>query len=508
MGQDNAAVAKSAGLAFLGRLGALIEVISLPLFTYFYGTATLGLFFALWGALRITTAFAEFAMTTTLQRFIPKAKSKEEEHSILKTAIITGLSLSLIAATMISSAAPFFAQFINANETDSQHLVDVIRFYVWILPFWTLVEILTSSVRAQRKFGPEIRVRIFYEQGLRLVGGTLFFYLGFQTFGLFFAHIFSVVIACGLAARLASRFYNLKDLFFSPFNLTIAREMWSFAGLMMPANMIKRLTQELPVILLNYLFPGAQGAEAAGIYGIGRKIASLLQVVRQSFEYVIAPFASLRHSNKENNTLNEAFCFSTRLTAVFLIPMTGFLLLIRDDLLSLFKNDVMAASGVILILSLGRLGEGITGPSNALIEMIGRRWLPVLNGLLGLTALSFIHLTYSPTLGPLGAAMAAAVGLNMVSLLSLIEAKAIYGYFPYKKSMIMPVFIAFLGVAIIIGLYQAADNYIPSLTFWAAGLGLFLAFVLEARYGLNQKDLVALGRPAQWMAGKRFKKVE
>ena len=32
MGQDNAAVAKSAGLAFLGRLGALIEVISLPLF--------------------------------------------------------------------------------------------------------------------------------------------------------------------------------------------------------------------------------------------------------------------------------------------------------------------------------------------------------------------------------------------------------------------------------------------------------------------------------------------
>ena len=42
---SNAAVAKSAGLAFLGRLGALVEVIGLPIFAYLYGAPTLGIFF-------------------------------------------------------------------------------------------------------------------------------------------------------------------------------------------------------------------------------------------------------------------------------------------------------------------------------------------------------------------------------------------------------------------------------------------------------------------------------
>ena len=91
---------------------------------------------------------------------------------------------------------------------------------------------------------------------------------------------------------------------------------------------------------------------------------------------------------------------------------------------------------------------------------------------------------------------------------SLIEAKLLYGYFPYKRSIIAPIIVALVGVAFMAGIYDLTKFYLPSYSIWGAVLGLFLALVLEARYGLNHKDLVALGRPSQWLAGKRFKKVE
>lgn len=68
---DNATVARSAGLAFLGRMGALVEIVALPAFAWLYGAANMGLFFTLWALVRVSTRFTEFAMPTALQRFVP-----------------------------------------------------------------------------------------------------------------------------------------------------------------------------------------------------------------------------------------------------------------------------------------------------------------------------------------------------------------------------------------------------------------------------------------------------
>ena len=52
--------------------------------------------------------------------------------------------------------------------------------FAWALPLWTFIEIATSAARARRAFGPEIRLRIFWEQIARILFAVGFFLLGLR----------------------------------------------------------------------------------------------------------------------------------------------------------------------------------------------------------------------------------------------------------------------------------------------------------------------------------------
>jgi len=487
-GNHNSELTKGASLAFLGRLGALAEAVSLPVFAWLYGAPTLGIFFALWAALRVLTAVCEFAMTTSLQRFIPRAESDAHAGSIVRLAITVSLSAGLVIALLITLFAPQIAGLFNAAEREAPHLAQIIRIYAWVLPFWVMVEVLTASIRAKRAFGPEIRIRIFYEQGLRLLAGVGFFYLGYASFGLFYAHLLSVALASILALRLVLQHYDLRAGAVSN-----AAEILSFSAHMMPANLVKKLNSELPMLLLNMLLSGAAGAVAAAIFGVARKIASLLQVFRQSFEYVLAPFAAHKLANGQYDQLRDMYALSLRLTLALVIPIGFLVMALRHEILTLFSMDVPFAGWVLIVLATGRMIEGASGPSSAIVEMLGHKALPLLNGVLGIITLVLLQLSLVPHMGPVGAAIAAAAGLNVVSLLSLGQAIFLYRLNPFNRQLIKPIFFSLAGslitlVALIfVAPYGNIFAGILSIT------GVLATILMVIRFGLSDSDRTALG---------------
>lgn len=498
---DNATVARSAGLAFLGRLGALVEIIALPAFAWLYGAANMGLFFTLWALVRVSTRFTEFAMPTTLQRFVPASDCPQRAQSIIKIAIAVPLALSTALALIITLLAPVLAETINAREEDAAHLVTIIRLYIWVLPFWTMLEVLTASVRAQRKFGPEIKVRVFYEQGLRLVAGVVFFALGYKTFGLFYAHLFSAIVTAFLSFRLACRFYDFKAVLLAPFDRALSREMLSFAAMMTPANFIKDVNSELPILLLNIMLPGVQGAHAAALYGVGRRLASALVVVRQSFEYVIAPFATASRAAEQHDKLNDMYAFSTRLICCLIVPMAALLLLIRHEILWFLPTEFYGAASVVLVLALGRMLEALTGPACTLVEMLGHRALPLINGSLGVITMITLQYFLAPTYGATGAAIAAAAGINVTSGLSLLEAHLIYRLQPYRRSLVRPFTIVLVCTLVMIFATDYAGRLSNTLEMSTVAICFTMTLVLLVRYGFGSQDVAALGRIGRWLKG-------
>ncbi|MEX0299145.1 MAG: lipopolysaccharide biosynthesis protein, partial [Kordiimonas sp.] len=404
---NKARVAGGAGYALAGRFGAIIEAASFIAFTWLYGAATFGLYAVLWSYVKVSSAVCEMAMTTALQRYIPKA-SKENESNIVGYAIKLSLLISLVAALVLVFAAPYLTQFINASEADTEHLVTVVRIYAWVLPLWCFVNVTTAAVRATRNFGPEVKVRIFYEQGLRLITASMLATLGFLTYGLFIAHLLSIFLSAILAAKLAARYFDLKSIISAPITGSTAREILQYGRLVMPAYLVKMLFSEFPVIFLNMLLPGSAGAAAGGFYSVARKIASALQAVHKTFEYVMAPLAAEKDGSGDHAALADMFAYATRLSITLILPFAAALLLARHDILSVMRPEFQAASTAIAILCVGRVLEAASGPSAVIIEMLGHRALPAFNGIMGFMVLVGIGSILIPKLGVTGAAIAAA----------------------------------------------------------------------------------------------------
>ena len=499
---DHATVVKSAGVAFLGQSAAVVEALGLLLFTWLYTPAVVGLFFTLWAALKVLTAITEFAMTTSQQRFTPASRSRATDLKILKTALGTSFVLSIIGATGLFWFAPEIAAWLEGGTVSKAQLTDIIRVYVWALPFWTIVEVVTASVRAQHKFGPEIKIRIFYEQGLRLIAGAVLFFLGFKTFGLFYAHVFSILAASLLGLRLAAKHYDFRAILKTPVDKEFLKEFLSFSAMMMPANFIKKLFLVGSVIIVNK----ALGAEAAAIYGLGRHISSVLQIVHLSFEYVMAPFASLKNAMANRKELSDLYSFTTRLISALVLPLGVLLIYISRDMLTVFSPYYVNATGVIVILTIGRITEALAGTSATVIEMLGNKFLPLFNNLMGVMVLLVLQYYLKDDRifgGVYGIAIATAVGFNVISLLSLAEAHFIYKLSPYSKKTLRPFGVSLGLSAAMGGVFYFADKLPHYIHFSIAILSIYGALHVLVRYGLSDQDAKALGRVGRWFRKKQ-----
>ena len=96
---DKRRVAGGAGAAFLGRLGAIIEAVSVIAFTWAYGAEVFGLFAVLWSYVKVTTAISDAAMTTALQRFVPKG-----DEAQANAAVGNALKLSMLLSVVFALA--------------------------------------------------------------------------------------------------------------------------------------------------------------------------------------------------------------------------------------------------------------------------------------------------------------------------------------------------------------------------------------------------------------------
>lgn len=491
---DNAAVAKSAGLAFIGQSGAAVEAISLLVFTWLYATPVVGLYFTFYAALKVLAAITEGAMTTAQQRYTPAARTMAEEARILKAAVAVSSAASLTLTAIVFVMAPSIALFFEGGPLSNFELVTMLRLYILTLPFFTLVEVLTASVRAQHAFGPEIRVRVFYEQILRLSFATVLFFLGMKTHGLIVAHTLSTFGAFVLSCLLVKHYYNYKQVLRAKLDISFLKEFFTFSILMTPANIIKKFFLVGPVIIVNK----ALGAEAAAIFGLGRHISSILQIVHLSFDYVVAPYASLKTALAHRQELEELYNFTTRLIVVLVLPFGVWLIFASHDILSIFKPDYLAASGVIILLTAGRVAEALCGTSTALVEMLGHKILPVLNNLVGLAVLFSLQYILKVDWGVYGVAMATSAGIVTVSVLSLIETWYFSRLLPYRRTILQPLAVSItltLGMAVV---FYAIRNWDSWLHVVIEAATIFFAIKILIHYGLSEADARALGRIGRW----------
>ena len=362
-------VAKGLGTTVLARLGAVVEIVAQPLYVLMFGLAGYGLYAVLWATVNLIENIFDMGMTSAMQRTVPQSASDAEAAAALRTAMLFGVGPCLVVAALVAAFAADLAPFLNVADHDRPLVVPAIRLFVWALPLWAFVEIATSAMRARMVFGAEIRLRIVWEQIMRLVFAGLFFAGGLGLKGLFIAHLCSLAITALLCARLLARYYRLADFWRGGRGSEIERHtLW--AGLStLPSNIIARLFGDAPALILNLLLPGAAGAAAAGLFTIARKLSSVVQLVRTAFVYVMAPLAASAE-REDRAQVADIYAYATRLIAAIALPLAAVLAAGSSSLLSLFGPQAHVAQAAVIILLFARAFEAVLGISMPVLQVV------------------------------------------------------------------------------------------------------------------------------------------
>ena len=482
-------VARGAGLAGLARLTALIEALAQPLYTWLFGLAGYGLYVTLWGAVNLVSNVVDFSMTSALQRAVPAETSEERAHAAVKLALLVALIPSTLIAAAVSWNAETIAAFVSAAPEDRAGLPRAIALFAWALPLWTFVEVATSAARARRAFGPEIRLRLFWEQIARILFALGFVLLGFDSLGLVLAHLASLTLTAGLCIPLLARYYSARLLLTARIEPRAAASLIGSGLALLPASVSRRLLIDAPPVILNLMLPGTRGAVAAGLFEIARKIATVPLIVRQAFQYVMAPLASAQAA-ADRAEIAPLYRFACRVSTALVVPLAGLLVFAGADILSVYRPEAMAALPLLYILVSARAAEAIVGPATPIVEMTGHRVLPLVNSIAAVALWLALALLLVPEQGALGMAIAVAAATLLAAWAATLELQIADRLSPFDARLLRGLAVALAGVALMAGaeaLLQGPARFAAVLLAWAAASWAAL------RWGLVRPDREALG---------------
>ena len=430
---DSRRVARGLGSTILARMGAVVEIVAQPLYVLMFGLAGYGMYAVMWSTVNLIENIFDLGMTSAMQRTVPKSATDEEAAEALRTAMLFGVGPCIVIAALISFYAADLAPLLNVAEDDEHLLIPAVRLFIWTLPLWAFVEIATSALRARMVFGAEIRLRIVWEQIIRLVLAGLFFLLGMGLRGLFIAHIISLFLTAILCVRLLRQYYRLDLLFTGAWWGECARHTF-WAGLsVLPSNIVARIFSESPALILNQLLPGAAGAKASGLFTIARKLSSVVQLVRIAFVYVMAPLAASAEK-ADRAQVAAIYSYAVRVIVAIAFPLAAVIAGGRYSILSLFGGQADVAAAAVVILVFGRALEAVVGISLPVLQVIAHYKHQITASVFGVAV---AVLAGREIVGPLdaltGITLAMAIGFVTMALIPMIQLLVTDNLHPFDR---------------------------------------------------------------------------
>lgn len=495
---SRADVASGAALSGLARMGAIIEIVTQPAFVWMFGLATYGSYVVLWAAVNVLSTLTTLSLAQGLQRSIPSATSREAEHGVVRYALLVTVIPSAFVALCITLAAPAIAPQFSVEPAMRPHLPALIALFVWTLPLAVALEIATAAARARRAFGPEIRLRIFWEQIARLIVAVALYALGVRLFGLFIAHIVSLGVTAWLSVRLLGRYYDLGLLCRAPMPPALRHDTLKSGLATMPPNLARRAFNDLPPVLLGLALSGG-GAVAAGLFGIARKIASVPLIVRQTFLYVLAPLSAAQRA-ADRAQIAPLYRFANRIAAIIVLPLTAVMIAGGDATLLLFSPEAADALPVLIVLLVGRAGETILGAATPIVEMTGHRLLPLANSIAGLAVAGLVGWLTVDDMGATGMALAVSAGVIVSSWAAVAELWISDRLGPFDRHFLRALAcgIGGFGALWLIGWLFQGLGMVPRA---AIQFACFFPLVwLGLKFGLDAEDKAALGKAGRKLA--------
>jgi O-antigen/teichoic acid export membrane protein len=380
------------------------------------GTDGAGLFFLCVSIITVASVIARLGFDNTVLRFAAEAAAKKDWGALIglckkSTTII--LATSLLLMVVVFASASWIANTIFQKPS----LVNPLRWMTPAIPAISIIFLYAELLKGLKKIKLSQLI-----QGACLPVATFVACLCLGSIwelrGIAVGYSVSAILMAGLAAYWVLK--TLQDRFSDKGLFSIRKLFRTGIPLYNFALMNLIMAWSATIIL------GTQGrASEVGIFQVANRTTILISFFLTSVNTIAAPkFASL-YTKGDMRALSKTARQSSALMVIAVTPLLALMLIFPSSILSLFGPDFEAGTLLLRLLSIGQFINVATGSVGYLLMMTGHERLLSINITLATIINLFLCLWLIPKMGPLGAAIATAVPLALINLLS--------AYFVYAK---------------------------------------------------------------------------
>jgi len=422
-------LARGAAVNAFGLIGKVLDPVFLLVVTWLFGPAIVGVYllalFLIEVAATLATAGLSDATTVFGSRMSAGDHGKQETSDEVHRMLGVAFGLAVAASLGVVAAAYLGANLlVSSLYPEMPALAPALRLFAWSIPPLAIARLSVASTQARMRMEYDALIFGLARPLLVLSFGVAAWWLGSGLQGLVAAYVLAhwLLALFGLAAL--SRHFEFRRVWQSLGQFSGARQLLAFA---IPQNLnmtMNRYLARIDVIMLGAL---GHSAPDLAFYGTAALIAGNLRQIRLVFGTAMMPVATRHHRDGDRAALKDTLTRLTRWTASVVVPVALVLVIVRGDILRLFHDTYTGDSTFMVLLVAGALFGCVTGLAGNTLVSTGHTGWTLFNSLLVATVNTGLNLWLIPLLGLTGAALATAVAIVVVSILQIVELKALEG---------------------------------------------------------------------------------
>jgi O-antigen/teichoic acid export membrane protein len=266
--------------------------------------------------------------------------------------------------------------------------------------------------------------------------------------------------------------------------------LWSSTVSLWGISSLAFITAYADTLILGAYWPAID----VGYYSTAMSLARTLLLAGAALTFVFLPVAARLAREGDLATLRTSYTVAARWILIVSIPLfLLFVLLPSQSVIALFGRRYLPAELALEILAVSAFASSIIGPSNACLAGLGRDRIQLITAVFTGGINVVLSFALIPQYGVLGAAISWGVARALYPAFSLVFLYRDYGVHPFHPTLWRPLVLT-LGIAAPV--FLAVAFFVPGswivYPLFFVGLGVFLGSLFATR-SLLPDDLVFLG---------------
>ena len=417
---------KQTGLTFFVRvIGYLLGFVSQVIYARFLGADLYGIYSIGLTVMTVASLLSVFGMNNAMVRFIGAYHTqKEKTRAIIRFGLLTVFVLSIITAVSLI----VFKKIVAVNVFHDPRVEKILPYFAIGVILLSETNVLGGIFQGFKKPSIFFFYKELVDRIIRISIFILLYFLGVKLLGVVIATLSG--IALSLAGLLTHLIKERLDVFKKQEGRYLdRREILSYSSNMIFVAFTYFLMGQVNRLLLGVYLD----AKSVGIYTLSDNLSTLSIFILTSFNSVFASGIADLYHNKELKMLERMYSNVTRWIVSLTIPITLWMIIFSEDILSIFGKDYTEGKWVLIFLTLGQFINAFVGPNGLMLSMSGHQKFEMINGVIVASLNIFLNILLIPKLGVVGSAIAGGIAISTVNIIKSVEVYFIMGMNPYNR---------------------------------------------------------------------------